>query len=403
MKKTKILFIPSTQSGGVWYYRVYTPMLDLSKRHGDEFDITINGTYKFTDAEKDEIGKNYQVVWIHNCLFTSDYQEEAWRTIVYCKKVYGTRFVLDIDDFWVYHKNHPAVDACLFNAFPQKMMVNFKLFDYVTTTTEYFKGVISEFFPAERIYVFENAISNDDVQFSGYKTPSDKLRIGLTGGSSHTEDIKQLLEFPRYLTEKQLDEIELVFCGYDTKAENVTVDENGKIVDRKPLDDKLNWWVQTENKFKSQVKHYKRIKSKNICDGKFGKIYEDIDVLLVPLENNKFNRCKSELKFIEAGFTNTAVVCSNVVPYNNFGIDNNTCLIVKEPNPQAWAKDIKKLLRDKPLLYSITSNNTFNVKTLRNLERITEKRVEFLRKITSGVKIENEGQNEPLDALSFKS
>lgn len=380
--KKRILFIPSTMGGGVYYYRVYTPMKDLAEKYGDEFDITINNSYKFTDSEKDEIGKSFDIVWIHNCLFTSSFQEEVWKMIIYCKKEYGTKFILDIDDYWDYHKNHPAREACVFNMFPEKMMINFKLFDYVTTTTEYFKDIISEYFPKDNIYVFENAISSNDEQFSIKKNKSDKLRLGITGGSSHTEDIKQLLEFPKYLTEKQLDEIELVFCGYDNKnAEKVTVDENGKIVERTALADKDNWWVQTENKFKSEVKHYKRIETKDIMKGEFGKIYEDVDVLLVPLTNNKFNRCKSELKFIEAGFTNTAVISSKVIPYSNFGVNEEDCLFVKEPTPQAWAKAIKKILRDKDLFKKITDINSLRVKYSRNLEDITKKRKDFLYNI----------------------
>lgn len=380
--KKRILFIPSTMGGGVYYYRVFTPMKALIKNYGDEFDITINNTYKFTDAEKDEIGKNFDIVCFHQCLFTSSFQEEVWKMIIYCKKEYGTKFVLDIDDYWDYHKNHPAREACVFNMFPEKMMMNFKLFDYVTTTTEYFKNIIKDYFPEDRIYVFENAISSNDEQFSIKKNKSDKLRLGITGGSSHTEDIKQLLEFPKYLTEKQLDEIELVFCGYDNKnAEKVTVDEIGKIISKEKLDDKDNWWVQTENKFKQEVKHYKRIESKDIMKGEFGKIYEDIDVLLVPLTNNKFNRCKSELKFIEAGFTNTAVISSKVIPYSNFGVNEEDCLFVKEPTPQAWAKAIKKILRDKYLLKKIKDINSLRVKYSHNLEDITEKRYKFFSEI----------------------
>lgn len=380
--KKRILFIPSTMGGGVYYYRVYTPMKSLIEKYPDDFEITINNTWKYTDVEKEEIGKNFDIVCFHQCLFTSSFQEEVWKMIIYCKKQYGTKFVLDIDDYWDYHKNHPAREACVFNMFPEKMIMNFKLFDYVTTTTEYFKNIIKDYFPEDRIYVFENAISSDDEQFSTKKNKSDKLRIGLTGGSSHTEDIKQLLDFPKYLTEKQLDEIELVFCGYDTKnAENVVIDETGKIVDRKPLADKDNWWVQTENKFKSEVKHYKRIESKDIMKGKFGKIYDDIDVLLVPLTNNKFNRCKSELKFIEAGFTNTAVISSKVIPYSNFGVNEEDCLFVKEPTPQAWAKAIKKILREKELFYKIRDINSLRVKYSRNLEDITKKRYNFLHNI----------------------
>lgn len=378
----KILFIPSTQSGGVWYYRVYTPMKSLVEMYPNEFDITINNTYKFTDQEKDEIGKNFDIVYFHQCLFTSSFQEEVWKMIIYCKKEYGTKFVLDIDDYWDYHKNHPAREACVFNMFPEKMMMNFKLFDYVTTTTEYFKNIIKDYFPEDKIYIFENAISCDDKQFSTKKNKSDKLRLGITGGSSHTEDIKQLLEFPKYLTEKQLDEIELVFCGYDNKnAEKVTIDENGKIVNKEKLDDKDNWWVQTENKLKQEVKHYKRIETKDIMKGEFGKIYEDIDILMVPLLNNKFNRCKSELKFIEAGFTNTAVISSNVIPYNNFGENEYDCLFVKENTPESWAKTIKKILRDKDYVKIMAERLNSKVTETRNLEDITNKRAEFFKNI----------------------
>jgi glycosyltransferase involved in cell wall biosynthesis len=115
--------------------------------------------------------------------------------------------------------------------------------------------------------------------------------------------------------------------------------------------------------------------------GEFGKIYEDIDVLLVPLTNNKFNRCKSELKFIEAGFTNTAVISSKVIPYSNFGVNEEDCLFVKEATPQAWAKAIKKILREKDLFYKIRDINSLRVKYSRNLEDITKKRFEFLKKI----------------------
>lgn len=380
--KKRILFIPSTMNGGVYYYRVYTPMKALQETYPNDFEITIDNHWKYTDAEKDEIGKNYDVVIFHQCLFTSHYQNEVWKMIIFCKTQYGTKFVLDIDDYWDYHKNHPAKEACTFNAFPDKMMLNFSLFDYVTTTTEYFKEVISEHFPKERIYVFENAISSYDKQFSTEKNKSDKLRIGLTGGSSHTEDIKQLLEFPKYLTNKQLDEIELVFCGYNTKnAENVVIDDTGKIIKRTKMEDKDNWWVQTENKFKTEVKHYKRIETKDIMKGEFGPIYNDIDILLVPLTNNKFNRCKSELKFIEAGFTNTAVISSKVIPYSNFGVNEEDCLLVKEPTPQAWAKAIKKLLRDRELLKKITDINSLRVKYSRNLEDITKKRYNFFKSL----------------------
>jgi glycosyltransferase involved in cell wall biosynthesis len=369
-------------SGGVYYYRVYTPMKALAEKHPDEFDITIDNHWKFTPQEIDEIGKNYSIVWIHNCLYISEIQEEVWKMIIYCRKVYFTKFILDLDDYWDYNKFHPQYNISQFNAFPDKMMINFKLFDYITTTTEYFKIVISEYFSSDRIYVFPNAISLKDHQFSTYKTESHRIRLGITGGSSHTEDIKQLLEFPKYLTEKQLNQIELVFCGYDTKnAEKLEIDENGKVISRNKLDLSDNWWVKTENKFKQELKYYTRVESKSIVNGEYGGIYKDIDVLLIPLCNNKFNRCKSELKLIEAGFTNTAFICSDVIPYNNFSKANLGFNFIKNPNPQEWAKSIKKIIRNPELIEEIKRKNREQILQSRTLEEINKLRYEFLKQI----------------------
>lgn len=375
----KILFIPSTMKGGVYYYRVYTPLKALSS---GEFDITIDNHYTFTPSEIDEIGKNYSIVWVHNGLFQGEIQDKFWTFIIYCKREYGTKFILDLDDYWDYNKFHPQYNISQFNAFPDKMMINFKLFDYITTTTEYFKTVISEYFPSDRIYVFPNAISLKDPQFSTYKTESPRIRLGITGGSSHTEDIKQLLEFPKYLTDKQIENIELVFCGYDTKnAEKLEIDENGKVIGRSKLDLSDNWWVKTENKFKDELKYYTRVESKSIVNGEYGEIYKDIDVLLIPLCNNKFNRCKSELKLIEAGFTNTAFICSDVIPYNNFSKANLGFNFIKNPNPQEWAKSIKKIIRNPELIEEIKTKNREQILQSRTLEEINKLRYEFLKQI----------------------
>lgn len=382
MEKKRILFIPISMSGGVWYYRAYTPMKAIADRYADEFDITIDNHYTFTDAEKDEIGKSYDIVWMHNCIYPGEIQEEVWKMIIYCKKEYGVKFILDIDDYWDYGRWHPAREACKFNAIPEKMLINFQLFDYVTTTTEYFKGIISNFFHKEKIMVFENAISKEDHQFSLEKNHSDKIRIGFTGGSSHTYDMEGIMGFWKWLPRNIKEQIEVVLCGYDTKcAKKVTIDENGKVVEERDLKDHENWWITTENEIIKGVgkDHYKRIESKDISKGEFGQIYKDIDILLVPLKNTRFNNCKSELKFIEAGFTGTAVIASKVIPYSNFAQDGVDCMLVKENIPQKWAKKIKQLVLDKELIKSVAEANSKRVTEERNLEKITEKRVEFLR------------------------
>lgn len=375
----KILFIPSTTSGGVYFYRVYTPMKQLIEQYREDFDVTINSSLAFTESDC-EYARGFDIVIVHNGLYLADVQDRFWKMLIYLKKK-GVTLILDLDDYWDYGWQHPYNDVCRFNAFPDKMMINFKLFDYVTTTTDWFKGVISGYFKKENIVVLPNALPKES-QFNISKNKSDKIRLGLTGGSSHTEDIKQLLGFGRMLTEKQLDNVELVLCGYDTRdADRVTLDENGKVVSKEHIDEKENWWYKTEQSFKSCFRNYKRIPTTSIMDGEYGKIYSDIDVLLVPLTDTCFNSCKSELKFIEAGFTDTAVIASNVKPYSLWGIDGTDCLLVRKPQPEYWAQAVKKILGQKGLLEYIKKNNRERIIKERSLERITVKRAEFLSSV----------------------
>ena len=186
--------------------------------------------------------------------------------------------------------------------------------------------------------------------------------------------------FWKHLTKRTLDKIDIVLCGYDNKNnEKITLDENGKIVNRTKIDDKDNWWVQTENKIIAGVgkDHYKRIETKSITKKEFGPVYQDIDILLVPLKNTKFNNCKSELKIIEAGFTNTIPMCSKVIPYSNYGIDNEDCILVKDNTPEGWAKKITKLVNDEARMENIRAKCHDTQVNNRELDLITKKRKEF--------------------------
>lgn len=376
----KILFIPSTTSGGVYFYRTYMPMKQLTLQYPEDFDITINSSLSFTESDC-EYAAGFDIVIVHNGLFSAEAQERFWKMLIYLKKKKVT-LILDLDDYWDYGTQHPYYEVCRFNAFPEKMMINFKLFDYVTTTTGWFKTVISRYFDSKNVIVFPNALPVSGSQFTTVKNESDKIRLGIAGGSSHTEDIKQILGFGRMLTEKQLDSIELVFCGYDKdNAEKVTLDENGKVLSKERMDEKENWWWKTEQSFKSCFRNYRRVCTKSIMDGEYGKIYRDIDVLLVPLTDTYFNACKSELKFIEAGFTNTAVIASAVKPYSLWGIDGTDCIMVRKPSPEYWAQAVKKILNKKGLLEYIRDNNHKRITKERSLERITGDRAQFLLSI----------------------
>ena len=120
--------------------------------------------------------------------------------------------------------------------------------------------------------------------------------------------------------------------------------------------------------------------------------YRNVDILLAPLDPNPFNEVKSELKFIEAGFTHTAIIATNFGPYtigskNMFekgGIINdegNCVLIEPSKRPKDWAKVIKKLI-DNPELITKLQDNLYNsVKDKYDIRNVTKTRAEWYHSI----------------------
>lgn len=167
----------------------------------------------------------------------------VWNLVAEAKKI-GVKTVLDMDDYWNYGQEHPAFKICIANDYPIKATVNFNLFDCITVTTERFK---TEIYPYNRnVFVLENAISKDDPQFTTNKIPSRRLRFGLTGGSSHTNDIKQIVNESEsifdYLDKDIIDHIQFVLCGFNIQGVRIKIDENGKQT-QEDLDKDEIWWV----------------------------------------------------------------------------------------------------------------------------------------------------------------
>lgn len=105
---------------------------------------------------------------------------------------------------------------------------------------------------------------------------SHKPRVGWAGGSSHTGDLEILLPFIKELE----NEVEWVFMGM--KPDNVKCEYHSGV----PFD------------------HYpEKLASLNL------------DLALVPLEQNLFNECKSNLRLLELGACGVPVICTDIAPY----------------------------------------------------------------------------------------
>lgn len=402
----KLLFVPSDTKFGVWYYRCLRPMQQLNKEFPGKWKITIDQTVQWDNIE---YLKQFDLIVIHNGSYAGDVQDKFWSFLVWAKEN-GIKTVLDLDDYWEYGKDHPLDYYCRSNAIGFKVTGTIKLVSAVTTTTERFAAKIREL--NENVYVIPNAICHDDMQFTTKKRETKRLKLGLAGGSSHTNDIKEMIRdtetFLDYMTNAQKDQIQIVLCGFDLRGKNTIADQNGKVLKVEDLPPEKIWWVKIEKlltknyttvsseyaellkrydhsdeEFDASNEPYRRIWTKSISDGEYGKIYEDIDILMVPLKKNEFNSYKSELKFIEAGWTCSAIMASDVPPYSDWGKDGEDCILVGS-GPKNWARAIKNVLRCGEKLDNIIYRLHDRVVLERNLRTISEIRDKVFENILGG-------------------
>ena len=73
----------------------------------------------------------------------------------------------------------------------------------------------------------------------------------------------------------------------------------------------------------------------------YGSLYQNFNVSLAPLRSRRFDKCKSNLKAIEAGFTGCALIASNTTPYQEIIINGENGILCS--NYQEWQEAVNSL------------------------------------------------------------
>jgi glycosyltransferase involved in cell wall biosynthesis len=317
----------------------------------------------------------------------------------------GVVTVCDIDDYWMPGKEHPIHDIIRVNKINEKIVENLKVARFVTTTTEIFADEIRKY--NKNVIVFPNAINPNEAQFKEKTEESDKVRVGWLGGSSHLHDI-QLLDsgFSKLLHLK--DKVQYVLCGFDTRGTVTEINaQTGEQTKRNILPAETVW-AQYEKIFTQNYKivsegyknHLLKYVQEEYTEGKdesylrvwtkpvtgYAKNYSKFDISLSPIKNTMFNRMKSQLKVIEAGFYKKAIIASNIGPYtidlkhcmeNGNFVDGNAILINEARNHADWAKFIEKLVKNPNLIKDMGERLYETVKDKYDLNNVTNDRKQF--------------------------
>jgi len=190
-----------------------------------------------------------------------------------------------------------------------------------TTTTSYLADRLRE--KGKKVFIVSNKLSQKDVkianklQIINHKFQSDKIRIGYFSGTiSHNKDFATINDALLIIMEKHSN-VELVLVG--------------------PLD------VENKlNKFSDRIKQFPYVPRE-----KHFKNIANVDINIVPLENNPFCEAKSELKFFEAGIVGVPTVAIANKTYSEAISDGVDGFVAK--NTDEWVDKLNKLITDKNL------------------------------------------------------
>ena len=234
-------------------------------------------------------------------------------------------------------------------------------------------------------------------------------------GSAHEKDMEQFKGVVNSLPADVKEKIQIVLCGYDLRGTVNLMNPDGTMAGQRPIKPTESVWFSYEKtctddykvcspaykdfllKFLKGVQWpmvedevYRREWTKDVSE--FAKHYRNIDVLFAPLDCNGFNEVKSELKFIEAGFTKTAVIATDFGPYTigsrNFfkkggeiDPEGNCILIDPAKKHKGWRKAIIKLANNPEYIDMLATNMYNTVKDKYNIENVTKTRAEWYKSI----------------------
>jgi hypothetical protein len=287
-KNMKIFVITSTTYAGSVWHRLITPHAVLAKVFPDIHITFGTGISALSDNQIQE----FQIMVCHQTYWDVG-------TIDRVRNL-GVKVVYDLDDYW-------QLDTFM-RSYEQWKHLNMKHLilntashcDLITCTTP----ILADSIKAElqnRVEVIPNGINADEDQWQPSPQASwEGVRFGYAGALEHLHDLRQIFgaqsSFDIYLTAR-LHELGIP-AGF------------------------------------------KQFPFRGLRD--YARMYDDVDVCIAPLIASRFNRHKSELKMIEAGFKRKPIIVSEVEPFTLLITDKN-CLRVGKARPWGWIKAMQMM------------------------------------------------------------
>jgi len=329
MSSKTIILIFLDGLNGINYHRLMTPFVRLRSKEG----VNIHFFQSYNEIKKFDLTQVKAVVTSRRCTVTD---HKAFKDYLVKNDV---KLILDNDDYWKLPKSNDAYKYYRKTAGPD-ILKSIKIADEIWTPSEYLGERMRKINPDVPIRLVPNTVNEKEEQWREYeKDPTDVVRFGYLGANGHMDDIKSMgITFEDYE----------LYCTH------------------------LGGRVASEGHYDEYLKAKHRLIPKDIHQ--YASFYKKFDVSLAPLLGGAFNKSKSNLKVIEAAFTRTAIIASNVTPYQECIKHNKTGILCN--NGDDWRRAVKEMTleRAKELGEALYED----MKDKYNLDRINKERLKGL-------------------------
>jgi glycosyltransferase involved in cell wall biosynthesis len=278
----------------------------------------------------------------------------------------GKVVVFDNDDTYKSDSGVPNVmiNKDLLEEINGNIMDFVKKADIVTTTTEFLAQEYREY--SDNVHILPNCIDPDDWD-EPLKNETDKVRIGLVGSVTLNGDYNCIIPVLKQLSERE--DVELVVFGLPPKGEKFKVMQDCH-------KEEIEFWNSLNIEWQPLVPQDEYFEILNELR---------LDTMLIPRAENYFNKCKSNLKFLEAGILEIPVIASSFSdgnsPYDKDIESGVNGFLVAQG--EDWMPIINKLVNDKVLRETIGKKAKEYVLTNFNIKDHAHKWKELYATITN--------------------
>lgn len=303
--------------GACWGYRLYWPLGTLERFLPNQFQCPITHKMVPEEIEKADI-----------ILLQRQVRGASFNNVMTARARRGTKFIYEADDdFLNLPPWNPHYDFFHDPVVQNNLKIYLEEADAIFVSTETLRKAYSQY--NNRIFVLPNSIHprHVPVRLRNNRVPS----IGWVGSGTHRDDFARV--------EKSLDQF-------------------------KDRDDVLIKMFSNRSYTGANVQYIKWVEW---TDYYTTLSLLDLDVIVVPLEDHQFNRCKSNIRWLEASLVGTPVIASNVGPYAESIENEKTGILINDDSE--WVPQINRLLQDREFAESLVANAREEVLDKFNIEK----------------------------------